>query len=898
MSIRLSMKSNVLKIRFLLALTAVFGAASIYVLADLTPAQVEKGKNATAAVCLEKPAPGKRVHVDGTAFCIDAAGWFITCRHVIDKAANNKVGLILNSGEKDQRIVEAKIIRSSDKWIALTPTEIRGIRGRNKEIDLAVLKVDEPGPFVALSFGKVEDLTETARLTAFGYPLGESLALTKDVYPSITVSPGDLNTLRTKEGKIEEIQLNASINPGNSGGPVLDSDGRVIGIVQAEISNTAIKFAIPVSRLQEFLSEPDAEFIEPVLTAENVSKPAAFKVDLLTIMNGNADYRAEMTLTTAIDHRTIPMKRGPEGFSAEAVPVLPQNGRPYVSLSAKYGQNSVSGMMVDRSFTVAGRTYQLSRVQRLEGGTRPGVVMDDGKKVEGTINGLSSVAVFLDETQVNLNLAKASSVMLYPIAPSAKVEYAVAITRDGKPIKTISGNIHIAGMALPGTNGPDIKIIPAPLNMSEMEVALPSEIADVTVGGGGRFLILHLRKLRKLAIFDVSAAKVVKYLPVDSDIVRIAAGANKLIVVSALQNFISRYSLTTFEREAIVPIPFTGVAKAIAMGSNSNGPLLMEFTKMATIPPARIMLSLLPSSGTYFLFDPNTMALKDELLQAKIHSAGGSIRASADGTVFSLWGSQSSDLQTLNLAGNDAKTYESFTGGQAGRGIPSPDGRIIYTQDGLYTAEAIMIGSRDSYAKASLRLPATRGDYYLEIDQTGRIAVCHAGEPRALVTLPGLGGIGVMDNKLKLPSRNAAENPPKPRSIYVETGFYALDKHIYFIPDAHVIVAIPETNDRLILRQFDLQQALKTAGIDYLFVASSPVTTVAPQSFYTYQIQIESKREGVKFSLEKGPAGMQITPAGKLTWTAGAAENKEIVIIRITDASGQEIFHTFTINVK
>lgn len=124
------------------------------------------------------------------------------------------------------------------------------------------------------------------------------------------------------------------------------------------------------------------------------------------------------------------------------------------------------------------------------------------------------------------------------------------------------------------------------------------------------------------------------------------------------------------------------------------------------------------------------------------------------------------------------------------------------------------------------------------------------------------------------------------------------DKRLHLFPAARLIIGIPRTNDRLILRQFDPLQALKEGKIDYLIVASSPVTMATKNAMYSYQIQVESKRGGVTFSLESGPEGMKITPSGKLTWMPGAAAAESTVIVRITDASSQEIFHTFKISVK
>jgi hypothetical protein len=206
----------------------------------------------------------------------------------------------------------------------------------------------------------------------------------------ISVNTGAVTALQKKEGKLEEIQLDASLNPGNSGGPVLDADGRVIGIVYAKIRGTAVNFAVPVSRLQEFLSEPDVDFIEPALNIENMSKPAKFKAEVLMATEDTAQYKAQLTLTTTGLQRKIPMKRDSGGFSTEEVPAPPPKGSPHMLLSANYGSKSVSGIVADKSFTVAGKNYELGKIQSLEGGSKPHVVMDDGTRIDGVITGLSS----------------------------------------------------------------------------------------------------------------------------------------------------------------------------------------------------------------------------------------------------------------------------------------------------------------------------------------------------------------------------------------------------------------------------------------------------------------------------------------------------------------------------
>jgi hypothetical protein len=402
----------------------------------------------------------------------------------------------------------------------------------------------------------------------------------------------------------------------------------------------------------------------------------------------------------------------------------------------------------------------------------------------------------------------------------------------------------------------------------QTEVKLPGEITDVAVGGGGRFLILHLQKLGQLAIFDTKAAKVVKYLSVDSDNICFTASAEKLIVVAVAQNTISRYSLKTFEKETTTPMPIKGPIKAIIMGANSHGPMLV----------------LAATGAGLYVINPTTLAILGTNVKAVL-AGFPQIRASADGKVFGMWRPQVSlsGLRILIVEGSNVQ--ESYLPRNVGTVVPGPDGRVIFTTNGLYTVKTDkpeLIGTPQPYSKPILRMPATQGNYYLDIDEKGMIAVCVVGEPDPIATFP------------KIDDLRAGDGSLYPRGDEPFTP----DKRFHLIPDAHLIIAIPKTNDRLILQQVNLLKSVKDAKGDYLLVTSSPITSATKNSSYVYQIQVESKRGGAKFSLESGPKGMTISPSGKLTWKANTKANEVDVIVKITDASGQEIFHTFRINIQ
>src|SRR6202035_1849530 len=113
--------------------------------------------------------------------------------------------------------------------------------GMDREIDLAVLKIDKTGlPHLAL--GDSERLRQGELVMAFGNPLGLEGSVSMGIVSSTArqIHPDDL---------MAYIQTDAPINPGNSGGPLIDSHGRLVGINTFILTQSGgsegLGFAIP-----------------------------------------------------------------------------------------------------------------------------------------------------------------------------------------------------------------------------------------------------------------------------------------------------------------------------------------------------------------------------------------------------------------------------------------------------------------------------------------------------------------------------------------------------------------------------------------------------------------------------------------------------------------------------
>ena len=171
----------------------------------------------------------KREIGGGTGFIVSSDGYIITNRHVVsDKEAEYTV--MVNDGTKK----EAKVL-AIDSFL-----------------DIAIIKIDQNNlPYV--NFGDSDSLKIGQTVIAIGNSLGEFRnTVSKGIISGLkrNVSAGD--GMGETELLEEVIQTDAAINPGNSGGPLLDINGRVIGVNVAMAQGAEnIGFSIPVNQIKK-----------------------------------------------------------------------------------------------------------------------------------------------------------------------------------------------------------------------------------------------------------------------------------------------------------------------------------------------------------------------------------------------------------------------------------------------------------------------------------------------------------------------------------------------------------------------------------------------------------------------------------------------------------------------
>jgi S1-C subfamily serine protease len=127
--------------------------------------------------------------------------------------------------------------------------------------DLAILKFKGPRvPTRPIDFMQTPRPVETMTIYVFGFPFGPALALNNG-NPSVTVGKGTVSSVRLDaRDQLTGIQIDGAINPGNSGGPVVDSEGRLVGIAARTIRGSGIGMAIPTDKLIRMFNGRIGEF--------------------------------------------------------------------------------------------------------------------------------------------------------------------------------------------------------------------------------------------------------------------------------------------------------------------------------------------------------------------------------------------------------------------------------------------------------------------------------------------------------------------------------------------------------------------------------------------------------------------------------------------------------------
>ncbi len=157
----------------------------------------------------------------GTGFIISEEGYVVTNAHVLSG------GLFANA------------ITSDKQEISMQPI------GFNENLDVALLKIPSQSSFLEFEISENVEIGE--KVIAIGNPLGLSFSVSEGI-----VSAKDRAGINNIPAY---IQTDAALNPGNSGGPLINTDGKVIGINNFKVQGDNLGFALQSEYIIEAINE-------------------------------------------------------------------------------------------------------------------------------------------------------------------------------------------------------------------------------------------------------------------------------------------------------------------------------------------------------------------------------------------------------------------------------------------------------------------------------------------------------------------------------------------------------------------------------------------------------------------------------------------------------------------
>jgi S1-C subfamily serine protease len=177
---------------------------------------------------------------EGSGIVLDGQGEIATNAHVVTSGE----GTAIHRAQQvyvefaDGNRVQAKIV------------------GQDPNADVALLRVDTKGlKLRALPLGESEHLQVGSPVAAIGSPFGRAQSMSVGIVSAVDRSISSLTDFQISGA----IQTDAAINPGNSGGPLIDADGRVIGINQQIETKSGggegVGFAVPIDVVKRSLSQ-------------------------------------------------------------------------------------------------------------------------------------------------------------------------------------------------------------------------------------------------------------------------------------------------------------------------------------------------------------------------------------------------------------------------------------------------------------------------------------------------------------------------------------------------------------------------------------------------------------------------------------------------------------------
>jgi|GEM_PF-1722210 len=682
----------------------------------------------------------------GSGFLIQRTGnegLIATNQHVVEGLASGQaVEVVFNSGLQNQR-------------------PMRGILDVSiPSLDLALIKIQAanlPNPISRISR---QPVYETEPVFVLGFPFGSRLA-TNRATPRVSISSGIVTSLRSDlNDQTLLIQTDAAVNPGNSGGPVVDQNGNLIGVTVSKIENTSISFIIPRRRLDQFLAGQLYDIDMNVQRKWLDSERWAYQVsgEGKAFSCGKNFARAGLKIMT-VNRPTILAAMQPDqswgAVQGKQVFDLP--------LSQRAGSDNLSGTL-DLPSDLAGKRLAV----------QPYLRYGDEESYQAPLW---------------LDLEPDRQTTYFFEGPNKHYkEKSYAQTRPKQPSEPPyverpedkNNDLQEGGEGSPEPEGRHHRSLKPPV-ASEV-IKLPGAIDSLALVGGGRYLAFGVDAENSVALFDLQKQKLIP-LDLQMDETTLVAGDLEHVYIAGSES--GQIITWSLKEKKVVQKGFSpdgGSISAIASGWNSKDNTLFIIT--------RENFEIVDTIN----FQPEKLKWTSEKYGRErkpsiMHGDDYRARASANGKVFTFWGTHFSPagVNVLRLRGGKVIHYNRHT--TAGFVVPDPNGKRIYTgMNGAFTMKLDPLNLE--YLQGGHLIPGQSGEYVLRVSYQNNV--------RAILISTTDGEIV---NTLTIPELKANKHP---FSYHRERPNG--DQRFWLSQDNKKLFVIPDSNDRVVIHTLELKR--------------------------------------------------------------------------------------------
>jgi hypothetical protein len=403
---------------------------------------------------------------------------------------------------------------------------------------------------------------------------------------------------------------------------------------------------------------------------------------------------------------------------------------------------------------------------------------------------------------------------------------------------------------------------------------LPSPIANIALAGSGSLIVVRFKDKPILGVYSIIEKKFIKFIKLVKPNFIFAAGGDIAVIYTPEIDLFSSYNLYTGKKVKTKKNPHGGRVLYLMMGHKNPSAVFVRTTSGTdALSRCKNLLMSASSFAQIQVIGPNNKALytRNGSYRDFIHW-----RCNATMQLITEWCTSHSPTGFIVHERGDGFMSTKYEHSSYGGLLVGDDGFIYTTKGAIYDHN---IKPQHKFSNVML-FPAIGGGGYLSLN-------------------PSDGKMNIYLNKDRKPVFTIDDMPYLKGVLSTSRDRFNDANRLIYNPKYKSIIMMPKSNDKIIQRGFDLFKAMDRSGQKYIIVNSEPKILAGKGKKYEYQIIAKSSGKKLKYSLEFGPEGMNVTEKGLVTWTVKSSNTTvESVIIIITDETGKQVYYEYKINVN